>query len=59
MRTLEELLNILVCPIAKTPLKYNEATNELFNDDSGFAYPIKNGIPIMLTSEARNFLQNT
>ncbi len=49
----KKLLEILVCPISKKPLSYNEDTNELICKESGLAYPIKEGIPVMLPEEAR------
>lgn len=48
-----ELLAILVCPLTKTPLSYNEETQELISEKAKLAYPVKNGIPVMLPSEAR------
>ena len=49
----KKLLNILVCPVSKKSLSLNEETNELICEESGLAYPIKDGIPIMLPEEAR------
>ena len=49
----KKLLDILVCPVSKGPLTLNEDTNELFSEESGLAYPIKDGIPVMLPEEAR------
>jgi uncharacterized protein YbaR (Trm112 family) len=49
----KKLLEILVCPISKKPLSYNEDSNELICKESGLAYPIKDGIPVMLPEEAR------
>ena len=43
----------LVCPLTQDVLEYNEATQELISRSAGLAYPIKNGIPIMLADEAR------
>lgn len=48
-----KLLEILVCPLTKTPLTYDKVNNELVSSVSGLAYPILNGIPIMLIDEAR------
>ena len=48
-----KLLQILVCPITKGPLTYNKATNELVSKSARLAYPIKDGIPVMLEDEAR------
>lgn len=48
-----KLLEILVCPISKTPLEYDEAKQELISRQAGLAFPIREGIPIMLVDEAR------
>ena len=48
-----KLLEILVCPVTKKPLRYDEATQELISDEAKLAYPIRDGIPIMLADEAR------
>lgn len=47
------LLEILVCPLTKTRLRYDEAAQELVSDAAGLAYPIRDGVPIMLVEEAR------
>jgi uncharacterized protein len=47
------LLEILVCPATKTSLVYDEARQELISRAAGIAYPIRDGIPIMLEDEAR------
>jgi hypothetical protein len=47
------LLSILVCPLSKGKLQYDEKNNELISLDAGLAYPIKEGIPVMLVDEAR------
>jgi uncharacterized protein len=47
------LLEILVCPLTKGPLEYDRARNELISRKAGLAYPIRDGIPIMLPDEAR------
>jgi len=49
----QNLLKILVCPITKTTLEFDKKNNELISKAAGLAYPIRNGIPIMLESEAR------
>ena len=49
----KKLLEILVCPVSKNSLKYDENTNELICEESGLAYKIKDGIPVMLPEEAR------
>ena len=47
------LLELLVCPLTKGPLRYDRARQELVSDQAGLAYPIRDGIPIMLVDEAR------
>jgi uncharacterized protein YbaR (Trm112 family) len=47
------LLEILVCPVTKTRLEYDQGRQELVSRAAGLAYPIRDGIPIMLTDEAR------
>ena len=48
-----DLLTILVCPVTRTRLVYDEAAQELVSEAAGLAYPIRNGVPIMLVEEAR------
>ena len=48
-----KLLQILVCPVTKGTLIFNKTTNELISKSAGLAYPIKDGIPVMLEEEAR------
>jgi len=48
-----KLLQILVCPVTKGSLIFNKTTNELISKSAGLAYPIKDGIPVMLEEEAR------
>lgn len=48
-----KLLEILVCPLTKQTLIYDRQKNELVSEKAGLAYPIRNGIPIMLVEEAR------
>ena len=48
-----KLLEILVCPLTHTSLRYDKEANELISDAAGLAYPIRDGIPIMLIDEAR------
>lgn len=50
-----KLLALLVCPITRAPLHYDEAAQELVADRAGLAYPIRDGVPIMLIEEAREF----
>ncbi|TNE76316.1 MAG: Trm112 family protein [Gammaproteobacteria bacterium] len=49
----KKLLSILVCPVSKAPLEYDREHDELICRASGLAYPIRDGIPVMLESEAR------
>jgi uncharacterized protein YbaR (Trm112 family) len=48
-----KLLEILVCPLTKGALRYDAAAQELISESAGLAYPIRDGIPIMLIDEAR------
>ncbi len=48
-----KLLEILVCPLTKGPLRYDAAAQELISEQARLAYPIRDGIPIMLVDEAR------
>jgi uncharacterized protein YbaR (Trm112 family) len=48
-----KLLEILVCPLTKATLHYDRERQELVSKQAGLAYPIRNGIPIMLPDEAR------
>ena len=48
-----KLLEILVCPLTKTTLVYDREKQELVSKDAGLAFPIRNGVPIMLAEEAR------
>lgn len=47
------LLSILVCPETRTALLYDEAAQELVSEAAGLAYPIRDGVPVMLADEAR------
>ena len=49
----KQVLSILVCPVSKAPLEYDREKQELVCRASGLAYPIRDGIPVMLESEAR------
>ncbi|MCW5699098.1 MAG: Trm112 family protein [Rhodospirillales bacterium] len=49
-----KLLEILVCPLTKTTLRYDAERQELISDKAKLAYPIRDGIPIMLVDEARS-----
>jgi hypothetical protein len=53
IRTDPRLLELLVCPVTKTRLQYDAARQELISKAAGLAYPIRDGIPIMLPDEAR------
>ena len=48
-----ELLSLLVCPLTRTKLRYDEAAQELVSDEAQLAYPVRDGIPVMLVEEAR------
>lgn len=48
-----KLLDILVCPVSKAPLEWDKEREELICRASGLAYPVRDGIPVMLESEAR------
>lgn len=48
-----KLLEILVCPLTKGPLEYDKAKGELISKQANLAYPIRDGIPVMLVDEAR------
>ena len=49
----KKLLSMLVCPVSKAPLIYNEEAQELVCIASGLVYPIRDGIPVMLEEQAR------
>ena len=49
----ESLIAILVCPITRTKLIYDEEAQELISNSAGVAYPIRAGVPVMLIEEAR------
>jgi uncharacterized protein len=49
-----KLLDLLVCPLTKGPLRYDRDRQELISEQAGLAYPIRDGIPIMLVDEARS-----
>ena len=53
-----KLLDLLVCPVTRAPLRYDEAEQELISDAAGLAYPIREGIPIMLEGEARKLTES-
>ncbi len=49
-----KLLEVLVCPLTKGPLEYDREAQELISQKARLAYPIRDGIPIMLVDEARS-----
>ncbi len=49
----KKLLAILVCPVSKSPLDYDQKNQELVCKASGLAYPVRDGIPVMLETDAR------
>jgi uncharacterized protein len=53
MRMNEALLAQLVCPVTRTPLRYDEGRNELVSEAAGLAYPIRGGTPVLLVEDAR------
>lgn len=48
-----KLLEMLVCPVTKMPLRYDASRQELISSRAGLAFPIREGIPVMLVDEAR------
>ena len=53
MRLDPELLAVLVCPLTRGPLRWDEAAGELISETAGLAYPVRDGVPVMLVEEAR------
>lgn len=53
------LLEILVCPVTRGPLRWDRAAQELISPQAGLAYPVRDGIPIMLADEARVLDEST
>ena len=53
-----KLLEILVCPVTKGPLIYDRDKQELVSKLAGLAYPVRNGVPIMLSGEARELTED-
>ena len=49
-----KLLEILVCPVTKGPLTYDSKAQELISEQAGLAFPVRDGIPVMLVDEARS-----
>lgn len=58
MELSSELLKVLVCPVTKGPLIYDRQNNELVSEMAGLAYPVRDGIPILLADEARKINKN-
>ena len=54
-----KLLEMLVCPLTKSPLEYDEEKQELVSKAAKLAYPIRDGIPVMIASEARELTDQT
>lgn len=54
----KQLLDILVCPVTKGPLKYDKDQQELISTSARLAYPIRDGIPVMLEEEARSISED-
>ncbi len=54
-----KLLEILVCPVTKTGLRYDRDAHELISEKAGLAFPIRDGIPIMLVDAARRLDEET
>jgi uncharacterized protein YbaR (Trm112 family) len=48
-----KLLEVLVCPQSRTPLRYDKERQELVSDKARLAYPVRDGVPILLLDEAR------
>jgi len=55
----KKLLDILVCPKCKGELKYDKKAEELICDTDALAYPVRDGIPVMLEEEARSLSANS
>ena len=49
----DELAALLVCPVTRTKLRWDEAAGELVSDEAGLAYPIRRGVPVLLAEAAR------
>ncbi|HEY5006509.1 MAG TPA: Trm112 family protein [Caulobacteraceae bacterium] len=52
------LLEVLVCPLTKGPLVYDRAAQELISKEAKLAYPVRDGVPVMLPEEARPLSEN-
>lgn len=53
-----KLLDLLVCPLTKSELVYKKDTNELWSLEAGLAYPVRDGIPVMVVAEARELSED-
>ena len=53
------LLELLICPVSKMPLKYDREAQELISESAKLAYPIRDGVPILLPEEARKLKQDS
>jgi uncharacterized protein YbaR (Trm112 family) len=53
-----KLLEVLVCPQTRTPLRYDRQRQELISERARLAYPVRDGVPIMLVDEARELAPN-
>ena len=49
----QALLDMLVCPITRTKLRWDAEAQELISDSAGLAYPVRDGVPVLLADEAR------
>jgi uncharacterized protein YbaR (Trm112 family) len=54
-----KLFEMLVCPVTKGPLRYDPEKNELISPRAKLAYPIRDGVPVMLAEEARSLEEET
>ena len=57
MRIDADLLALLVCPLTRSPMRYDEARQELVSDAAGLAYPVQDGTPVLIVEEARRLEQ--
>ena len=48
-----DLLAILVCPVTRTPLRYDAAAAELVSEAAGLAFPVRDGVPVLVVEDAR------
>jgi uncharacterized protein YbaR (Trm112 family) len=58
MKLDSDLLAKLVCPLTRTPLRLDEARQELVSDAAGLAYPVRDGTPVLLIEHARSLEGN-